>query len=46
MLLECMAITLVFALTCGVVLMFMKFFGYAPTAPKPPMRPQRPQGHP
>jgi hypothetical protein len=39
MVLECLAITLVFALTCGVVLTFMKFSGY-PGA-KQPMHPPR-----
>jgi hypothetical protein len=33
MVLECLAITLVFALTCGAVLMFMKFCRYDPTSP-------------
>jgi hypothetical protein len=39
--LECLAITLVFALTCGAVLTFMKFSGYDPKFPKQPMQPPR-----
>jgi hypothetical protein len=44
MLLECLVITLVFALTCGAVLMFMRVC--PPTAPKQPGRPQSRPDHP
>jgi hypothetical protein len=40
MLMECLAITLVFALTCGAVLMFMKFCGNDPASPTRPTRPR------
>jgi hypothetical protein len=35
MLLECLAITLIFALTCAALLIFMKFRGRAPAASMP-----------
>jgi hypothetical protein len=41
MVLDCLAITLVFALTCGAVLTFMKFCGFDPALPKRPSLPPR-----
>jgi hypothetical protein len=41
MVLECLAIALVFALTCAAVLMFMRFCGFDPTRTKQATR--RPQ---
>jgi hypothetical protein len=46
MVLECLATTAVFALTCGAVLLFMKLCGYEPTAPRQPRQPQRSQDRP
>jgi hypothetical protein len=43
MVLECLAATAVFALTCGTVLLFMKLRGYEPTTPRQPGQPQRSQ---
>jgi hypothetical protein len=41
MVLECLAITLVFALTCAAVLTFIKFCGCDPRFPEQPMQPPR-----
>jgi hypothetical protein len=46
MLLECLAATTVFALTCGAVLLFMKLWAYEPRAPRQPGQPQRSQDRP
>jgi hypothetical protein len=46
MVLECLAATAIFALTCGAVLLFMKLFGFEPTIPKQPRQRQRSQDHP
>jgi hypothetical protein len=46
MVLECLAATAMFALTCGAVLLFMKLRGYEPTAPRQPGHPPRSQGRP
>jgi hypothetical protein len=43
MVLECLAITLVFAVTCCAVLMFMRFCGYDPASPMRPTEPRNPQ---
>jgi hypothetical protein len=41
-LLECLEITLVFALTCSAVLLFLRSFDQDPTAPTPPGQPRSP----
>jgi hypothetical protein len=45
-LLECLEITLVFALTCSAVLLFLRSFDQDPTAPTPPERPWSPPDRP
>jgi hypothetical protein len=46
MVLECLADTAMFALTCGAVPWFMKLCRYEPTAPRQPGQPRRPQDRP
>jgi hypothetical protein len=43
-LLECLEITLVFALTCGAVLLFLRSFDQDPTVPTRPGRASEPAG--
>jgi hypothetical protein len=45
-LLECLEITLVFALTCGAVLLFLRSFDEDPTASTRPGRLRSPPDHP
>jgi hypothetical protein len=46
MVLECLAATAVFGLTCGAVLLLMKVCGDEPTAPRRPTQPRRSQDRP
>jgi hypothetical protein len=46
MVVECLAATAVFALTCGAVLLFMKVCGYEPKASTRRGQPRRSQDHP